>query len=71
MAIRLRLLVETVRLIVMPANCRLLFPRMEDRHLGAGWGQGAKDPPDQTHTGTSSPRKHELGEPRAEQMQGC
>lgn len=35
-ASRLRLLVEMVRLIVMPANCRLLFPRMEVRHREVG-----------------------------------
>lgn len=35
-ASRLRLLVEMVRLIVMPANCRLLFPRMEVRHRWVG-----------------------------------
>lgn len=35
-ASRLRLLVEMVRLIVMPANCRLLFPRMEFRQRDEG-----------------------------------
>lgn len=35
-ASRLRLLVEIVRLIVMPANCRLLFPRMEVRQREEG-----------------------------------
>lgn len=35
--IRLRLLVEMFRLMDMPANCRLLFPRMLDRALDGGW----------------------------------
>lgn len=35
-ASRLRLLVEIVRLIVMPANCRLLFPRMDVRQRDVG-----------------------------------
>lgn len=33
---RLRLLVEMFRLMDMPANCRLLFPRMLDRVLDGG-----------------------------------
>lgn len=34
---RLRLLVEMFRLMDIPANCRLLFPRMLDRVLDGGW----------------------------------
>lgn len=34
--IRLRLLVEMFRLMDIPANCRLLFPRMLDRVLDGG-----------------------------------
>lgn len=33
----MRLLVEMFRLMDMPANCRLLFPRMLDRALDGGW----------------------------------
>lgn len=36
----MRLLVEIVRLIVMPANCRLLFPSMEDRQRDEGCERG-------------------------------
>ena len=35
-ASRLRLLVETVRLIVIPANCKLLLPKMEDKQRVVG-----------------------------------
>lgn len=35
-ASRLRLLVEMVRLIVIPANCRLLFPSMDVRQREVG-----------------------------------
>lgn len=38
---RLRLLVEMVRVMGMPANFRLLFPRMEFRERPQGWGQAA------------------------------
>lgn len=34
--IRLRLLVEMFRLMDMPANCRLLFPRIVDRAFDGG-----------------------------------
>lgn len=34
---RLRLLVEMFKLMDIPANCRLLFPRMLDRVLDGGW----------------------------------
>lgn len=40
-AMRLRLLVEMVRVMGMPANFRLLFPRMEFRERLQGWGQAA------------------------------
>lgn len=40
-AMRLRLLVEMVRVMGMPANFRLLFPRMEFRERPQGWGQTA------------------------------
>lgn len=35
-AIRFRLLVETVRLIVIPAKRRLLFPKIDERERDVG-----------------------------------
>lgn len=42
-ASRFRLLVDTVRLIVIPANWRLLFPKMEERQREEGWRETETD----------------------------
>lgn len=60
-AMRLRLLVEMVRVMGMPANFRLLLPRMEFRERPQGWGKTAalsnsSPPPLQlNHGGNQSP----------------
>lgn len=51
--IRLRLLVEIFRLMDMPANCRLLFPRILDRALDGGWADQRRTQRDKNKTNHS------------------
>lgn len=51
----MRLLVEMFRLMDMPANCRLLFPRMLDRALDGGWRDTlSESKEDATHSKTDT-----------------
>lgn len=45
----MRLLVEMFKLMDMPANCRLLFPRMLDRALDGGWKDTRHESGDTAH----------------------